>query len=94
MSFNFSLIAPLVTLAFGAIALGGGMYEPLLVDRARPRNPAIIQPAHGGLNRRVSPRPIPGPGMGRRTVLHLSNASAATEELMSTPASKPSDVYR
>jgi hypothetical protein len=53
MSLNFGLIVPLVALAFGAIVLGGGMYETLLVDRAWPRNPAIIQPARGGLDRRV-----------------------------------------
>ena len=51
MSADVSLIVPLVTLALGAIVLGGGIYETLLVDRVWPLNPAIIQPARGGLNR-------------------------------------------
>jgi hypothetical protein len=51
MSANFALIVPLVALALGAIVLGGGIYETLLVDAVWPRNPAIIQPARGGLNR-------------------------------------------
>ena len=53
MPFNYSLIVPLIALALGAIVLGGGIYETLLVDQVWPRNPAIIQPARGGLNRRV-----------------------------------------
>lgn len=51
MSLNFSLIVPLLALALGGIVLGGGIYETLVVDRAWPRKPAIIQPARGGLNR-------------------------------------------
>lgn len=44
-------LAPLVALILGAIALGGGIYETLLVDRAWPNNPAIVQPSRGGINR-------------------------------------------
>jgi hypothetical protein len=51
MSVDFSLVAVLVALVFGAAGLGGGVYETLLVDRVWPRNPAIIQPARGGLKR-------------------------------------------
>jgi hypothetical protein len=51
MSGDLSLILPLVAFGLGAAMLGGGVYETLLVDRVWPRNPAIIQPARGGLNR-------------------------------------------
>ena len=44
-------LAPLVALILAAIALGGGIYETLLVDRAWPNNPAIVQPSRGGINR-------------------------------------------
>jgi hypothetical protein len=45
-------IIPLVALTLGAIALGGGIYETLLVDLVWPGNPAIIQPSRGGLDRK------------------------------------------
>jgi uncharacterized membrane protein len=45
-------IAPLVALTVGAIGLGGGLYETLLVDPIWPRNPAVIQPSRGGLDRK------------------------------------------
>lgn len=45
------VMAPLVAVVLGAIALGGGIYETLLIDRAWPANPAIIQPGRGGINR-------------------------------------------
>ena len=45
------LLAPLVALIFGAVTLGGGIYETLVVDRAWPGNPALIQPSRGGLSR-------------------------------------------
>jgi hypothetical protein len=45
-------ILPLVALTLGAIGLGGGFYEMLLVDPVWPRNPAVIQPARGGLDRK------------------------------------------
>lgn len=44
-------LAPLSALVLGAIALGGGIYETLLIDRVWPDNPAIIQPSRGGINR-------------------------------------------
>jgi hypothetical protein len=53
MAANLTLIAPLAALAFGALALGGGVYETVLVDRVWPGNPAVIQPRRGGLNRGV-----------------------------------------
>ncbi len=51
MSTDFRLIVPLVALVMGSLMLGVGIYETLLVDRVWPENPAIIQPARGGLNR-------------------------------------------
>lgn len=42
----------------GAIGLGGGIYETLLVDRVWPENPMIIQPSRGGLNRGLFWGPI------------------------------------
>jgi hypothetical protein len=45
-------IVPLVALTLGAIGLGGGLYETLLVDPVWPRNPAVIQPSRGGLDRK------------------------------------------
>ncbi len=53
MSNGVSLIVLLVTLVLAAVVLGGGIYENVLVDRVWPRNPALIQPARGGLNRGV-----------------------------------------
>jgi hypothetical protein len=47
----FIVLASLSALVLGAIMLGGGIYETLLVDRAWPDNPAIIQPNRGGINR-------------------------------------------
>src|SRR5579863_1140820 len=44
-------LAPLSALILGGIALGGGIYETLLVDRAWPKYPAIVQPSRGGINR-------------------------------------------
>ena len=51
-------LAPLSALILGAIALGGGVYETLLIDRAWPNNPAIIQPSRGGINRGLFWAPI------------------------------------
>ena len=44
-------LAPLSALILGTIALGGGIYETLLVDPAWPNYPAIVQPSRGGINR-------------------------------------------
>ena len=46
------MIIPLIALIFGAIGLGGGIYEMLLVDSVWPDNLAIIQPSRGGLDRK------------------------------------------
>jgi hypothetical protein len=46
------VITPLIALIFGAIGLGGGIYETLIVDRVWPGNLAIIQPSRGGLDRK------------------------------------------
>src|SRR5580692_2789380 len=45
-------IVPLIALTLGAVGLGGGLYETLLVDPVWPRNPAMIQPSRGGLDRK------------------------------------------
>jgi hypothetical protein len=52
------VITPLIALIFGAIGLGGGIYETLLVDRVWPDNLAIIQPKRGGLDRKLFWAPI------------------------------------
>jgi hypothetical protein len=48
----------LSAVVLGAIGLGGGIYETLLVDRVWPGNPMIIQPSRGGLNRGLFWGPI------------------------------------
>lgn len=53
MNVDFGLILPLAALVLGAVVVGGGVYETLLVDRVWPRNPAVIQPARGGIDRKV-----------------------------------------
>jgi hypothetical protein len=58
--FTFVPLTALVLSAvvLGAIGLGGGIYETVLVDRAWPNNPAIIQPSRGGLNRGLFWAPV------------------------------------
>jgi hypothetical protein len=51
-------LAPLAALILGAIALGGGIYETLLIDRVWPDNPAIVQPSRGGINRALFWAPV------------------------------------
>jgi hypothetical protein len=53
-------IVPLIALTLGAVALGGGLYETLLVDPVWPRNPAVIQPRRGGLDRKRFWGPVHG----------------------------------
>lgn len=48
----------LIALVLGAVGLGGGVYETLLVDRAWPDNPAIIQPSRGGIDRKMFWAPV------------------------------------
>jgi len=45
-------VVPLVALTLGAVGLGGGLYETLLVDPVWPRNLSVIQPSRGGLDRK------------------------------------------
>lgn len=52
------MITPLIALVLGAIGLGGGIYETLIVDRVWPDNLAIIQPQRGGLDRKRFWMPI------------------------------------
>jgi hypothetical protein len=53
-------IIPLVALTLGAVGLGGGFYEVLLIDPVWPRNPAVIQPSRGGLDRKRFWGPVHG----------------------------------
>jgi len=53
-------IVPLIALTLGAVGLGGGLYETLLVDPVWPRNPAMIQPSRGGLDRKRFWGPVHG----------------------------------
>jgi hypothetical protein len=46
-------ISSCLALILGSIALGGGIYETLLVDPVWRRNLSVIQPDRGGLNRKV-----------------------------------------
>jgi hypothetical protein len=41
-----------IAAALALISLGGGAYEYLVVDRAWPRRPDLIQPSRGGVSRR------------------------------------------
>ncbi len=42
----------LAAIVLGAIGLGGGLYEGLLIDRAWPAAPQLIQPQRGGIDRK------------------------------------------
>jgi hypothetical protein len=57
---DLSLYALLIAMALGAVAIGGGLYETALVDRAWPQAPQIIQPSRGGINRRLFWGPVNG----------------------------------
>ena len=48
---SFAVLAPLCALVLGAIGLGGGVYETLVVDPVWPDNPAIIRARRGGISR-------------------------------------------
>src|SRR4051812_18104071 len=50
MSFHIAILQ--AAMIFGAIGLGGGLYETLLIDRAWPRLPQLIQPQRGGIDRK------------------------------------------
>jgi hypothetical protein len=54
------LYALLGALVLGAIALGGGLYETILIDRSWPRMPEMIQPQRGGINRGIFWGPVHG----------------------------------
>src|ERR1700722_12548745 len=53
-------IGPLVALTLGAVGLGGGLYETLLVDPVWPRNLSVIQPSRRGLDRKRFWGPVHG----------------------------------
>ncbi|MCW6537607.1 hypothetical protein [Sphingomonas lycopersici] len=52
--------ATMTAAILGAIGLGGGLYEAVLIDRSWPRMPMLIQPARGGINRKLFWAPIHG----------------------------------
>jgi hypothetical protein len=54
----FAELAALSAVILGGIGLGGGIYEALLIDPVWPRNPAIVQPSRGGLDRKLFWGPI------------------------------------
>jgi hypothetical protein len=54
----FVVLAPLTASMLGAIGIGGGLYETLLVDRVWPANPAMIQPSRGGMSRALFWGPV------------------------------------
>lgn len=47
----FVVLAPLSALVLGALGLGGGVYETLVVDHVWPDNPSIIRSGRGGIDR-------------------------------------------
>lgn len=55
---NLAELAPFSALVFGAIALGGGIYETLLIDRVWPKKPSLVQPSRGGINRGLFWAPV------------------------------------
>jgi len=55
---GFVVLTALIALVLGAIGIGGGIYETLLVDRIWPANPAMIQPNRGGINRALFWGPV------------------------------------
>jgi hypothetical protein len=54
----FVVAVLLFALVLGAIGIGGGIYETLIVDRVWPDNLAIIQPRRGGIRRGVFWGPV------------------------------------
>lgn len=51
VSFHVAILQ--TTIVFGAIGLGGGLYEILLIDRVWPKQPQLIQPERGGIDRKL-----------------------------------------
>jgi len=51
MSFHVAILQ--AAMVFGAIGLGGGVYEILLIDRVWPNLPQLIQPQRGGIDRKL-----------------------------------------
>lgn len=48
---SLTFVATALAVAFSFIGLGGGLYEYRVVDPFWPTNPALIQPARGGVRR-------------------------------------------
>ncbi|HVK72505.1 MAG TPA: hypothetical protein VM734_04270 [Kofleriaceae bacterium] len=55
-----ALWATRVALLVFVLELGGSLYERLVLDAAWPVNPALIQPAQGGVDRKVFWMPLHG----------------------------------
>ncbi|HWU12715.1 MAG TPA: hypothetical protein VN157_01770, partial [Caulobacter sp.] len=52
MTASIAPVAAFAALILVAGSLGGGVYEIALVDRVWPRNPALVQPDRGGIDRK------------------------------------------
>jgi len=50
---NFDVVILQAAMIFGTIGLGGGLYEILLIDRAWPKLPQLVQPQRGGIDRKL-----------------------------------------
>jgi uncharacterized iron-regulated membrane protein len=49
---DWSVVLVAISAGLALISLGGGLYEYLVVDRAWPQRPDLIQPSRGGVSRR------------------------------------------
>jgi len=58
MPSDWLVILTLLGVVLGAVGLGGGIYETLLVDAIWPKNVAIIQPSRGGIDRKLFWGPV------------------------------------
>jgi len=50
---TFVMVVVVAALVLAAIRIGSGFYECFLVDRVWPKNPALIQPDRGGIDRKL-----------------------------------------
>lgn len=50
---NSQIILLQTAIIFGAVGLGGGLYETMLIDRSWPDLPQLVQPERGGINRKL-----------------------------------------
>jgi uncharacterized iron-regulated membrane protein len=79
---DWSVVLVAVSAALALVSLGGGAYEYLVVDRAWPRRPDLIQPSRGGVSRRRFWIPA-------HTTFELSLVASLVAVWNSTPARTP-----